>query len=232
MDTKIKNNSQWAYQPSQRERWRNFFEIIFLVILLAVFIRTFFLGVYRISTGNMSPTLIIGDFIWVSKTSYGFKIPFSHKKIFEKLPDKGDMVLAHFFTQQHSARKIMRVVGHPGDHVELKNQQLWVNEQVSSTLAKNSLISPQIKMPPLVVPPGEVLLMVDNASVESINSYDNQKIENIEMDNYWNLVSLEQVEAQVKGIWFSLDWSHSNSNTNSNSNENAHLRWERVGLKF
>lgn len=214
-------------KASQKERWRDFLEVVFLVIILAIFIRVFFLGMYRVSSSSMAPTLLTGDFIWASKVAYGIKLPFSHHKILQKMPEKGDLVVVHFFSQEQSMHKIMRVIAHPGDHVEIKNQQAWVNENkvVISMSQINSVELNQRKdMSPLVVPPGAIFVMFDNREEEG----GLEILSDGKEDSLGVLVSLDQIDAQVKGVWFSLDWSASSTE----SNESPRLRWERVGTQL
>lgn len=236
--TKVTTTSK----PLHRERWRDFFEVVFLVVILAIFIRSFILGVYRVSTNSMAPTLVTGDFIWASKTAYGIKIPFSLRKLFEKMPQKGDVVVVQFLAPSHRAKKIMRVMAHPGDHVEFKNHQLWVNgksilmdsaggDNVRDIKAEGRSVESTIRLIPLVVPPGEVFVMLDHREELGIESR-----VTLEDNTLWSLIPLEQIESQVKGIWFSLAWPTTtfnpafNAPDNRNKDSDVRMRWDRVGI--
>ena len=94
---------------------------IFLAIFIALIIRSFLAEPFNIPSGSMKPNLLVGDFIFVSKWSYGyskhslpFSIPIIPKKIFSKLPKRGDIVI--FKTPQDNRTDyIKRVIGLPGD---------------------------------------------------------------------------------------------------------------------
>lgn len=113
---------------THRKSWREFIEIILLALILAIFIRSVFLGVFRISTSTMEPTLQRGDLIFVSKISYGLRIPFVGYQIGESLPERGDLVLFRH-PEQNSEFHIKRVIGLPGDHIRIKGRTLFVNER-------------------------------------------------------------------------------------------------------
>ena len=112
----------------------------FLIIVVVVFsFRSVFFEPFKIPTGSMIPTLNIGDFILVNKFSYGFKVPFSDMfwdpiyitKFTE--PERGDVVVFKY-PKEPSLNYIKRLVGLPGDKIELYNKQLFINGQQVITL--------------------------------------------------------------------------------------------------
>lgn len=107
--------------------FREYFEAICIAILLALFIRTFIVQAFKIPSGSMLPTLLIGDHLLVNKFIYGIRIPFSGKVIVPIVdPSKGDVVVFKF-PKDRSIDYIKRVVGTPGDTVEIKNKKVFVN---------------------------------------------------------------------------------------------------------
>lgn len=104
--------------------------IIVAALLIAGFIRTFIVSPYKIPSGSMVPTLLIGDFLFVSKYAYGTDIPFTDIRLNEKQPKRGDIVV--FRKQIGTApmtNYIKRIVAIPGDTIGWKNEQLLINNQ-------------------------------------------------------------------------------------------------------
>ena len=110
---------------------------IILIVSLVLVFRSVFFEPFRIPSGSMIPTLMIGDFILVNKMSYGFKVPFSDISIFDfnsdpiylfgkSDPKRGDVVVFKF-PNDRSINYIKRVVGLPGDEIEIRNKVVFVN---------------------------------------------------------------------------------------------------------
>lgn len=105
---------------------RSFFPILLIVFLL----RSFLVEPYRIPSGSMKPTLLIGDFILVNKFTYGIRLPVINKKIFDlQEPARGD-VMVFRFPPEPKINFIKRVIGLPGDHIIYKNKQLFINGEL------------------------------------------------------------------------------------------------------
>ncbi len=100
----------------------------FLPILLIVFsVRSFGFEPFRIPSGSLKPTLLVGDFILVDKYSYGVRLPVIHTKVFSiNEPKRGDIVVFRE-PPKESRDLIKRVIGVPGDHISYKNKVLYIN---------------------------------------------------------------------------------------------------------
>ena len=117
----------------------NFFsniKSIVIAVFIALLIRSFIAEPFNIPSGSMKPNLLVGDFIFVSKWSYGysrhslpFSIPLIPFKIFSKMPDRGDVVV--FKTPQDNRTDyIKRVIGLPGDKIKIINGEIYLNNKV------------------------------------------------------------------------------------------------------
>mgnify|MGYP006273482313 FL=1 len=115
---------------------RNIFETLrtlFYAILIALVVRTLFFEPFNIPSGSMKPTLLVGDYLFTSKYAYGYSrhsLPFSPPlfggRVLEDLPERGDVVV---FKLPSDGRTdyIKRVIGLPGDTVQMRDGQLYLN---------------------------------------------------------------------------------------------------------
>ena len=113
-------------EPILVEYARSFFPVIFAVLIL----RSFIAEPFRIPSGSMMPTLLVGDFILVNKFAYGLRLPSVNTKILDlDEPVRGDVVVFRY-PEQPTVDYIKRVVGLPGDKIEYRDKVLYVNGQV------------------------------------------------------------------------------------------------------
>jgi signal peptidase I len=110
-------------EPALVDFSRSFFPIVLVVLL----VRSFLYEPFRIPSSSMMPTLRVGDFIFVSKFSYGLRLPVLNTKILSLgEPQRGDVAVFRL-PQDPSTNYIKRVVGVPGDTVALRDKRLWIN---------------------------------------------------------------------------------------------------------
>ncbi len=110
-------------EPLLVEYARSFFPIVLIVLLL----RSFLVEPFRIPSGSMMPTLLIGDFILVNKYTYGVRLPVINTKIVEMgKPERGDIVVFRF-PKDPTVDYIKRIVGLPGDRVAYYHKQIYLN---------------------------------------------------------------------------------------------------------
>jgi len=112
---------------------------LFPVFLIVLLLRSFVGEPYEIPSGSMKPTLLIGDYILVSKFSYGVRLPVIDVKIFDvDKPQRGD-VFVFRYPEDNETNFIKRVAGVPGDEVRYENKTLFVNgeeaEQIQTGMA-------------------------------------------------------------------------------------------------
>ena len=107
--------------------WIEYSGSFFPVIALVFFLRSFLYEPFKIPSGSMVPTLLIGDLILVNKFTYGIRLPIINKKIIEvNDPQRGD-VMVFKYPKDMSQDYIKRVVGVPGDKITYENKRLTVN---------------------------------------------------------------------------------------------------------
>jgi signal peptidase I len=183
-------------------------EAILIAIVLALFIRTFIVQAFKIPSGSMQNTLLIGDHILVNKFIYGVKLPFVDTTLIPiSNPKRGDIVVFKF-PEDPSKDFIKRVVGVAGDVVQERNKQVFVNgkpDQDKFAIHSDPHIIPQRdNFGPVKVPAHSIFVMGDNRD----NSYDSR---------FWGFVNLRAVQGKA----FIIYWSW--------NNEDFGVRWNRFG---
>jgi signal peptidase I len=109
--------------------WLDWTAGLFPVILVVFVLRSFLFEPFKIPSGSMIPTLLVGDLILVNKFEYGIRLPVINKKIIANHdPQRGD-VMVFRYPKDPSTDYIKRVIGVPGDEISFRNQQLYINGQ-------------------------------------------------------------------------------------------------------
>jgi signal peptidase I len=107
--------------------WREYGEAILIGALVALAARAFAVEAFVIPSGSMAPTLLAGDHVFVSKLAYGVRVPFTHLRLVELgAPRRGDVIVFES-PRERGVDVVKRVIGVPGDVVELREQVLHVN---------------------------------------------------------------------------------------------------------
>ena len=131
---------------------REFSSSIFPVLFVVLILRSFFIEPYKIPSGSMIPTLMIGDFILVDKNIYGYKIPLTNITLFEnENPKRGDVVVFKY-PEDQSINYIKRVIGLPGDKILYKNKRLYIND------SEYPLIKVEHSFDPIEIADGHVFI--------------------------------------------------------------------------
>jgi signal peptidase I len=184
-------------------------------VILALFVRTWVVQAFKIPTGSMENNLLIGDHLLVNKFIYGIQIPgLDGRFLTIREPQRGDIVVFEFPEDRGQSfwkRRdfIKRVIGLPGDTVEIRNKQVFVNDKllvVPEAVFKDGTLVPGARdnLPPVRVPTGHYFMMGDNRD----RSYDSR---------FWGFVS----NTEIKGLAFIKYWSWDSNNFLP--------RWGRIG---
>jgi len=206
------NISENDKQTKKKGALRENIEAILLAIVLALFIRTFIVQAFKIPSGSMKQTLLIGDHILVNKFLYGVKLPFVSTTIIPfKDPQRGDIVVFKF-PEDPDKDFIKRVIAVAGDVVECHDKHVLVNHKplnhdagiYTDSHIIPGHIQPRDNFGPLVVPENSLFVMGDNRD----HSYDSR---------FWGFVDLKS----VKGKAFMVYWSWDKTNFG--------VRWGRIG---
>lgn len=113
--------------------WVEYPKSFFPVILIVFVLRSFLVEPFKIPSGSMLPTLLVGDFILVNKFTYGIRLPVANIKLADiNQPQRGE-VMVFRYPENPSLDYIKRVVGLPGDKIEYRNKQLSINGEAIRT---------------------------------------------------------------------------------------------------
>ncbi len=217
-------------EGSQKSIIREYAEAIVIAIVLAFVIRVFVVQAFKIPSGSMIPTLLIGDHILVSKMVYGFQWPtdckiqvsfppvtcYSSEILWEfGLPQRGDVIVFRY-PEDEEKDFIKRVVGLPGDTIVTKNKVVFINGKPFKDEAFTQRIDPGIidgrinardNFGPITVPPESYFVMGDNRD-QSLDS------------RFWGFVKMNK----IKGKAFMSYWSW-----NGQGSWIDWVRWDRIG---
>jgi signal peptidase I len=128
---------------SEMPLWLEYTASFFPVICAVFFLRSFLFEPFKIPSGSMIPSLMVGDFILVNKFTYGVRLPVLNTKVLElNQPKHGDVVVFRY-PKDESVDYIKRVVGLPGDLVSYQDKRLTVNGQSFAYEALPDYLDPE-----------------------------------------------------------------------------------------
>jgi len=141
MDRAVQKELQRPREPVLVEYSRSLFPILLIVLLF----RSFLFEPFKIPSGSMIPTLLIGDFIVVNKFAYGLRLPVVNRKIVPiGDPQRGDVVVFRYPVDP-KVNFIKRMVGLPGDTITYRDKQLFINGEPVSTVELGRYSSSEVK---------------------------------------------------------------------------------------
>ena len=202
LNLKRTRDSQKESSFRKKSVFREYAEAAIMAVLLALFIRTFVVQAFKIPSGSMEPTLLVGDHILVNKFLYGVKIPFFRKTVIPVSEPQREDVVVFIYPVDKSKDFIKRVIGLPGDTVEIVGRRVYINGKLSqdkhafyaeSKEVEAQNLGPANRIGPITVPPGDFFVMGDNRD----HSYDSR---------FWGFVPAEAIKGKAFIIYWS--WPH------------------------
>ena len=186
---------------------REYFESLVIAVILALFVRTWVFQAFKIPTGSMEPNLLVGDHLIVNKMRFA--------------PVKRGDVVVFKFPKDPERDFIKRVIGLPGDKIELHNKKVLVNGQAiddpyahftepvpnDPTVARDDV---RVEYGPITVPADQYFMMGDNR-------------DNSEDSRYWGFLPKSYVKGNAEFLYFSFEDQPTTSGMFSGA------RWERLG---
>ena len=228
----LPNPSKPAWPPApednaqRKSAAREYIEAFLVALALALVLRTFFVQAYKIPSGSMEPTLLVGDHIIVNKLAYGFRLPdsfFGLTPLADEIPwgsylfrlgqvHRGDVVV-FVYPQDPTKDFIKRVIAIGGDTVEIRDGILYLNGQLAPDPHAHFEVPQSEREPgnprdfdgPQKIPQGMYFMMGDNRD----RSYDSR---------FWGLVRMNEIEGRALFIYWSWD---------SDSSSLVPIRWSR-----
>lgn len=209
----------------QKSTAREYLESIIVAVILAMFVRTFVFQAFKIPTGSMKPNLLVGDHLLVNKFMFS---PVASGLERALLPmrdiDRGDVIVFKF-PEEPERDFIKRVIGLPGETLELKNQTIFINGAPLVEPYANYLFPPtsdstddsldlRRRYGPVTVPAGHYFMMGDNRD----DSQDSR---------YWGFLPKSYVKGRALFIYWSFDTSEDGSGSMLTSLFSG-TRWGRL----
>ncbi|MBZ0168299.1 MAG: signal peptidase I [Kofleriaceae bacterium] len=204
MNETMKESQERASRPGSKPDksvLRQYAEAIVIAILLALVVRTFVVQAFKIPSGSMLQTLQVGDHILVNKFVYWFTNP-----------QQGDIIVFKY-PQDEGRDFIKRIVGLPGEKVEVRAKQVYINDTPLTEPYAIHLDPVTLENPgssrddfgPVIAAPGQLFMMGDNRDYS--------------MDSrFWGFLDMKKIRGKAFIIYWSWD------------SERFRPRWERIGM--
>ena len=192
-----------AVRPRKKSQAREYFESICVAVILALFARTFIVQAFKIPTGSMENNLLVGDHLLVNKFAVGPTLTHLEDAL---LPvgsiERGD-ILVFKYPEEPERDFIKRVIGLPGETLELRNKTVYIDGESLEEPYVRFLVGPReddretdafdlrFNYGPVTVPEGQYFMMGDNR-------------DNSEDSRYWGFMPREYVKGKALFIYFSF----------------------------
>jgi len=201
-------------QPKSKAR--EYIESLIIAVIIALFVRSIFIQAYKIPSGSMEPTLLVGDHLLVNRLSYVVKIPYFDNVIYTLgKPKRGDIIVFRY-PENPKIDFIKRVIAVEGETVEIKDKIIYINGirlsdpwgYYQNTPPIPAALAPKDNFGPYKVPKDAYFAMGDNRD----NSQDSR---------FWGPVRKEHLVGKALILYFS--WN------SATSDPLEYIRWSRIG---
>jgi signal peptidase I len=188
--------------PYRKSTAREYFESICVAVILALFVRTFIVQAFKIPTGSMENNLLIGDHLLVNKFVFAPTMTGLEKTLLPIDPIRRGDIIVFKYPEEPERDFIKRVIGLPGDTLELRNKRVYINGTMLTEPYVHYLVPPdeegsggefdvRVQYGPVTVPPGHFFMMGDNRD----NSQDSR---------YWGFMPEEYIKGKALFVYFSF----------------------------
>ena len=200
---------------------REYFESIVIAVILALFIRTFVVQAFKIPTGSMEPNLLIGDHLLVNKFVFAPTVSGVERALLPIRDVRRGDVVVFKYPEDPERDFIKRVIGLPGETIELKNHRIHINgmpldepyahylPRAAGGVSETTSDDVRENYGPAVVPAGAVFAMGDNRD----NSQDSR---------YWGFLPVQNIKGRALMIYWSFDGE------SGSLNPVTQTRWARL----
>jgi signal peptidase I len=204
--------------PFRKSTAREYFESICVAVILALFVRTFVVQAFKIPTGSMENNLLIGDHLLVNKFVFAPTLTDVEAAVLPIAPISRGNVVVFKFPEEPERDFIKRVIGLPGETIELRRKRVYVNDVMLDEPYVRFLSPPdqeggsafdlREQYGPVTVPDGHYFMMGDNR-------------DNSEDSRYWGFLPQEYVKGRALFVYFSFGGDSELSSTGGG------VRWNR-----
>jgi len=208
--------------PFKKSVVREYFETIVIAVVLALFMRTFVVQAFKIPTGSMEPNLLVGDHLLVNKFVFAPTLSSVERAVLPVTDIRRGDIVVFKFPVDPERDFIKRVIGLPGETIELREHRIHVNGAAIEEPYAHYLRRPagpgggeamsgdvRDRYGPVVVPAGSVFVMGDNR-------------DNSEDSRYWGFLPKENIKGKALMIYWSFDSSQGGLNLFTQT------RWARI----
>lgn len=207
--------------PFRKSVAREYFESIVIAVILALFIRTFVVQAFKIPTGSMEPNLLVGDHLLVNKFVFAPTVSAVERALLPTRPIRRGDIVVFKFPEDPERDFIKRVIGLPGETVELKAHRLLIDGKPldepyahyvprgAGGLGETTADDVRENYGPVVVPAGAVFAMGDNRD----NSQDSR---------YWGFLPMQNIKGRALMIYWSFE------SDGGSLNPVTQTRWARL----
>ena len=211
--------------PYHKSTVREYFESICVAVILALFVRTFVVQAFKIPTGSMENNLLIGDHLLVNKFAFAPTLSRLERTLLPVDPIRRGDIVVFKFPEEPDRDFIKRVIGLPGDTIELKKKIVYLNGQATSEPYVRYLSPPaessaedvdgRVQYGPVTVPADHYFMMGDNRD----NSQDSR---------YWGFLPRSYVKGKALFVYWSFDDGDGYGNTGGIARFFTTIRWSRL----